>query len=42
MTAVAPPYDGLLLGAHLATLDDARPGGHLVEDGALAWKDGRL
>ena len=35
-------YDALLLGAHLATLDDARPGGHVVEDGALAWKDGRL
>ncbi|HEY1070348.1 imidazolonepropionase [Thermomonas sp.] len=35
-------YDALLLGAHLATLDDARPGGHVVEDGAVAWKDGRL
>ena len=35
-------YDGLVLGAHLATLDDARPGGHVVEDGAVAWKDGRL
>ncbi len=35
-------YDALLLGAHLATLDDARPGGHVVQDGALAWKDGRL
>ena len=36
-----PRFDGLLLGATLATLDgDAGYG--LVEDGALAWKDGLL
>ena len=34
-------YDGLLLGAHLATLDgDASFGA--IEDGAVAWKDGVL
>ena len=34
--------DGLLLDCRLATLaDDRRPYG-LVEDGALAWKDGRI
>ena len=38
----ALPYDGLLLGVHLATLDDARPAGHVVEDGALGWRDGML
>ena len=36
-----PHWDGLLLGATLATLDT--PAGHgLVEDGALGWKDGLL
>lgn len=38
----ALPYDGLLLGVHLATLDDTRPGGHVIEDGALGWRDGVL
>ncbi|BCT91412.1 imidazolonepropionase [Lysobacter helvus] len=35
------PFDGLLLGAHLATLDGAQAYG-AVEDGALAWRDGRI
>ena len=34
-------WDGLLLGATLATLD-AETGYGLVEDGALGWKDGML
>ncbi len=34
-------YDGLLVGASLATLDAARGYGE-IEDGALAWKDGVL
>ena len=34
-------WDGLLLGATLATLD-ADSGYGLVEDGALGWKDGVL
>jgi len=34
-------YDGLLIGASLATLDAARGYGE-IEDGALAWKDGVL
>jgi imidazolonepropionase len=34
-------YDGLLVGASLATLDAARGYGE-IEDGALAWKDGTL
>lgn len=38
----ALPYDGLLLGVHLATLDDTRPSGHVIEDGALGWRDGVL
>ena len=29
------PFDGLLLGAHLATLDGADYG--VIEDGALGW-----
>ncbi|MCC7247329.1 MAG: imidazolonepropionase, partial [Lysobacter sp.] len=33
-------WDGLLLGAHLATLDGEGYGA--IEDGALAWKDGVL
>lgn len=36
-----PLWDGLLLGATLATLD-APAGYGLVEDGALGWKDGVL
>ncbi|MFZ2754830.1 MAG: imidazolonepropionase, partial [Lysobacteraceae bacterium] len=36
-----PLYDGLLIGASLATLDSARGYGE-IEDGALAWKDGVL
>jgi imidazolonepropionase len=35
------PYDGLILGASLATLDAADGYGDLV-DGALAWRDGVL
>jgi imidazolonepropionase len=33
-------FDGLLLGAHLATLDGADCG--VIEDGALGWTDGLL
>ena len=40
MTA-ATLYDGLLVGASLATLDAVRGYGE-IEDGALAWKDGVL
>ena len=36
----SPRWDGLLLDARLATLDGAGYGLH--EDGALAWKDGRI
>ena len=36
-----PPYDGLLLGASLATLEGASGYGE-IEDGALAWRDGVL
>ncbi len=36
-----PAWDGLLVGASLATLD-AGTGYGLIEDGALAWKDGLL
>lgn len=36
----AARWDGLLLGAHLATLDGEGYGA--IEDGALAWKDGVL
>lgn len=35
-----PAFDGLLLGAHLATLDDTDYG--VIEDGALGWTDGVL
>ncbi len=35
------PYDGLILGAHLATLDAASGYGE-ISDGALAWRDGVL
>ena len=36
-----PRWDGLILGGTLATLD-AGAGYGIVEDGALAWKDGML
>ncbi len=35
-------WDGLLLGARLATLDDDAGGYGLVDDGALGWRDGRI
>jgi imidazolonepropionase len=35
------PFDGLVLGASLATLDDASGYGE-IRDGALAWRDGVL
>ncbi len=45
MTGVArtdtPLYDGLIVGASLATLDAERGYGE-IEDGALGWKDGVL
>jgi imidazolonepropionase len=37
----APVYDGLVLGASLATLD-APAGYGAIADGALAWRDGVL
>ena len=37
----APRWDGLLLGASLATLDGDH-GYDGIEDGALGWKDGVL
>jgi imidazolonepropionase len=37
----ARPWDGVLLDARLVTLDGA-DGYDVVEDGALAWRDGRL
>ncbi|MFD1069151.1 imidazolonepropionase [Luteimonas composti] len=41
VAAVTEAWDGLLLGAHLATLQgDAGYGA--IEDGALGWRDGRL
>ena len=40
-TARMPRWDGLLLNARLVTLD-AAAGHGLVEDGALAWRDGVL
>ena len=41
MAAVTERWDVLLLGVTLATLD-SDTGYGLVEDGALAWKDGVL
>jgi imidazolonepropionase len=35
------PFDGLILGASIATLDDASGYGE-IRDGALAWRDGVL
>ncbi|MBO7942477.1 hypothetical protein JTP77_042235, partial [Streptomyces sp. S9] len=35
------PYDGLILGASLATLD-AGAGYGEIADAALAWRDGRI
>ncbi len=37
---IPTPFDGLLLGAHLATLDGADYG--VIEDGALGWTNGVL
>ncbi len=37
---ISTSFDGLLLGAHLATLDGADYG--VIEDGALGWRDGVL
>jgi imidazolonepropionase len=34
-------WDGLAIGAHLATMDPVHPPG-VIADGALAWKDGLL
>ncbi|MFC5569874.1 imidazolonepropionase [Lysobacter yangpyeongensis] len=41
MSAATAPFDGLILGASLATLDAASGYGE-VNDGALAWRDGVL
>ena len=41
MPASTLPFDGLLLGASLATLADPAGYGEIA-DGALAWKDGVL
>jgi len=40
-TVSTDPWDGLLLGAALATLD-GDSGYGLIEDGALAWRDGTI
>ena len=40
MPAPAPRFDGLILGASLATLDG--DGYAAIEDGALGWRDGRI
>ncbi len=40
MPAIAPRFDGLILGASLATLDG--DGYAAIEDGALGWRDGRI
>ena len=40
MAAPAPPFDGLIVGPALATLDGDGYGA--IEDGALAWRDGRI
>src|SRR5690606_4986087 len=42
MSVVDARWDGLLVGARLATLDDASGGYGLVQDGALGWRDGRI
>ena len=39
---LAPPWDRLLLDARLATLRDDLGAYGVIEDGALAWKDGLL
>ena len=39
---LAPPWDRLLLDARLATLRDALGAYGVIEDAALAWKDGML
>ncbi|HEY0230367.1 MAG TPA: imidazolonepropionase [Dokdonella sp.] len=39
---MTPPWDGLLLDARLATLDDNGSAYGLVENAALAWKNGLL
>ena len=36
-----PQWDGLVVGAHLATLDGAAGYGEIT-DGALGWHDGRI
>ena len=36
-----PQWDGLVVGAHLATLDGATGYGEIT-DGALGWRDGRI
>ena len=41
MSASPAPWDGLVIGAALATLD-GEAGYGAIEDGALAWKDGML
>lgn len=41
VSPVAAPWDGLICGAHLCTLDTAHGYG-LIENGVLGWKDGRI
>lgn len=41
MSMTEPQWDGLIVGAHLATLDAAQGYG-AIEDGALGWRDGRI
>ncbi|MBW8312352.1 MAG: imidazolonepropionase [Rhizobium sp.] len=42
MGRLAPPWDRLLLDARLATLRDDLGAYGVIEDGALAWKDGLI
>ncbi len=40
MSTTRPPWDGLIVGPSLATLDGEGYGA--IGDGALGWKDGRI
>jgi imidazolonepropionase len=42
MTAAHGPWDGVIVGASLATLDGDDAGYGAIADGALGWRDGRL
>lgn len=42
MTSIDPIWDGLLLDCRLATMRDGSADYGMIEDGALAWKDGLI